>query len=267
MRGQSMQRISGGQTMRLATLVLAVCAHEPAWGDDTWVDRRDAGPFSVQANFALEPHVGLFDELTQLQLDLVRTLGIPPTHEPVELFLFSNSTSYRDYLERVFPAVPHRRALFIKGSGPGMIFAHLNREFDVDLRHESTHALLHGSQTRVPLWLDEGLAEYFELPPLRRARNNAHLTAIRWSLRLGVVPRLKTLERKHDLREMSAADYRYAWAWVHFMLHGPPEALDELVAYLAEIRREPAPQPLSDRLERRLPHVERRLVRHFSQWR
>ena len=39
-----------------------------------------------------------------------------------------------------------------------------------DLRHELTHALLHGVLKDVPLWLDEGLAGFFELPPdARRA--------------------------------------------------------------------------------------------------
>ena len=32
-----------------------------------------------------------------------------------------------------------------------------------DLRHEATHALLHVAVGDLPLWLDEGLAEYFEV--------------------------------------------------------------------------------------------------------
>ncbi|GIT30210.1 MAG: hypothetical protein Ct9H300mP1_22560 [Planctomycetaceae bacterium] len=35
--------------------------------------------------------------------------------------------------------------------------------FPEDLRHEFTHGVLHSSLKRVPLWLDEGLAEYFEV--------------------------------------------------------------------------------------------------------
>ena len=35
---------------------------------------------------------------------------------------------------------------------------------------------------------------------------------------------------------MDRSDYRAAWAWVHFMLHGPVEARDELVRFLADIR-------------------------------
>ena len=48
-----------------------------------------------------------------------------------------------------------------------------------DLRHELTHALLNGVTKEVPLWLDEGLAEYYELPPERDGMNAGHLQAFR----------------------------------------------------------------------------------------
>ena len=36
------------------------------------------------------------------------------------------------------------------------------RQFEADLRHECTHALLHAALPYVPLWLDEGLASLYE---------------------------------------------------------------------------------------------------------
>ena len=118
----------------------------------------------------------------------------------------------------------------------------------------------------VPLWLDEGLAEYFEVAAEQRAAGNPHHEALKWNLRLGRAPRLSRLESRHDLSEMTAGDYRDAWAWVHFMLHGPPEARDELVRFLADIRASAAPGQLSARLENRLPGVEGRLIEHFRTW-
>jgi hypothetical protein len=162
--------------------------------------------------------------------------------------------------------VPERRALYVKGNGPGKVFVYRHAETEIDVRHEGTHALLHAALPMVPLWLDEGLAEYFEVPPGERAYDNPHRAALGWNLRLGSVAGLKRLEAKRDLAEMSAADYRHAWAWVHFMLHGPPAARRELMAYLADIQARTPPGELSQRLERRVGEPDQRLVQHFKSW-
>jgi hypothetical protein len=163
--------------------------------------------------------------------------------------------------------VPLRRALFVKGSGPGRVFVYRHDDLPIDVRHEGTHALLHASLPMVPLWLDEGLAEYFEVPPEERAYDNQHLGALRWDLRLGNLPRINVLEAKGNLADMSATDYRHAWAWVHFMIHGPKEARDELIGFLGDIRMSTPPGKLSERLARRLPNPEKLLVQHFKAWR
>ena len=74
----------------------------------------------------------------------------------------------------------------------------------------------------VPLWLDEGLAEYFEVPAADREHGNPHAKYIKIGAHLGQVPLLEDLEQIRDLSEMTRSRYRAAWAWVHFMLHGPP---------------------------------------------
>jgi len=246
-----------------------VCLGRPSavGAAEGWTDARVAGPFVCRANFPLAGlDNGLFRELAQLQDDLVRALGIRPATEPIELYLFRDAASHRAYVSHYFPRVPYRRALYIKSAGPGMVFAHRGEQFEVDLRHECTHALIHAALPMVPLWLDEGIAEYFELPSQQRAFDNRHLASTRWAVRFGMVPHLTTLERKGDLSQMGGTEYRNAWAWVHFMLHGPPEARDELVHFLADIQGGTPPGWLGERLERRLPGVDRRFVAHFTTW-
>jgi hypothetical protein len=185
-----------------------------------WADTRVIGPFVCHADFPLAEMGGLFTDLAQLQNDLMRVLEIPPARERIEVYLFHDQPSYREYVGRYLPQVPYRRALYVKLHGPGMVFAYRSREFDVDLRHECTHALLHAVLPIVPLWLDEGLAEYFEVPPAQRAYDNPHLSAVRWAVRFGMPPKLESLEKKSELSDMGKAEYRGAWAWVHFMIHG-----------------------------------------------
>jgi len=232
----------------------------------TFVDGRVAGAFVCRADFSLARMDGLFQDLAQLQTDLVRTLGVRPAREPIALYLFRDESGYRKYLARFLPEVPYRRALYVKRDGAGMVFAYYSRQFDVDVRHECTHALLHAALPMVPLWLDEGLAEYFEVAPPERAYASPHLASIRWYVRLGILPRLEALEGKGDISELGGAEYRNAWAWTHFMLHGPPEAHDELVRFLGDIQASTPPGLMSRRLPQRIANPPRRFLAHFKSW-
>ena len=147
-----------------------------------------------------------------------------------------------------------------------MVFAYRGEDFETDVRHECAHALLNASLPMVPLWLDEGLAEYFEVVPGRRTSGSPHLTMIKWNARLGRVPSLESLEQLHELSDMTSTHYRSAWAWIHFMLHGPEPARQELIRYLADIRDFIPPGQLSHRLHRRMPDLEQQFAKHFKNW-
>jgi len=228
-----------------------------------WQDQRSAGPFLCHADFSLADQTNLLEDVNRLQDDLVQLLNVEAAREPVHLFLFSRKPTYDQYLRVYFPEVPRRRALFIKGRGPGMVFAYRSEEFDVDVRHECTHALLHASLPMVPLWLDEGLAEYFEVSRDQRIDGHSHLTKTVWRARFGKVPNLEELEALAELPQMTQTHYQQSWAWVHFMLHGPPEAREELRGFLADITAHTPPGKLSERLHRRIPDLENQFREHF----
>ena len=146
----------------LGAMLLAAAAVRCPGAD--WTDTRKAGPFTCRADFSLAAHDGLLGDLAQLQTDLTRSLGIAPAGEQIEVYLFHDQATYARYLGRYLPGVPYRRALYVKGNAPGRVFAYKGEQFEMDLRHECTHALLHAALPQVPLWLDEGLAVYFQLP-------------------------------------------------------------------------------------------------------
>ncbi|HND50754.1 MAG TPA: DUF1570 domain-containing protein [Pirellulaceae bacterium] len=275
-RGRELNRTESRWTRRellrwCAVGVVAPCAAAlrapaPALAAQRWFDERTIGPLSVHADYALQTHEQLLGDLGGLQSDLTRSLGVQEAREPVHLFLFQKRTTYQAYLREYFPRVPYRRALYIKERGPGMVFAFHSTELDVDLRHESTHALLHASVANVPLWLDEGLAEYFEVTPEQRASENPYLGTVRWHARFGQTPRLEDLEAITDLNRLGPTEYRHAWAWVHFLLHGPPEGRDELARYLTDLDSDSGPARLSGRLRRRWPELDRDFASHFKRW-
>jgi hypothetical protein len=233
-----------------------------------WVDARQIGPFTIYATFPLVEYDSLFVELPGLQAEISRTLGLPPARTPIVVYLFAGADEYRQFLERQFPKIPFRTALFIADGGTPSVYTYRKADLDIDLRHECTHAMLHSVLPVVPLWLDEGLAKYFEVPAENRATGHPYFNDLRWkwSLRLGMVRTIETLEQRGDLAEMDAADYRSSWAWVHFMLHGPEPAHQALVNHLAWYQQRTPAGRFSARLAQAVPNPTEQMVQHFKQW-
>ena len=192
------------------------------------------GVVVVQANFPLTEIASILDEIAQLQHDLNRYIGVPAPQEKIELCLFRNEETYIEFLREFFPRAPRdRRALYVKlDNKPGTLMVQKSKDFEVDLRHEMTHAIVHASIPKVPIWLDEGLAKYFEVPPQDRADNHPYMAQIRWSAKLGSVPSLDRLAKLETIDDMGSKEYRDSWAWTHFLIHRSPETHRLLAAYL-----------------------------------
>ena len=255
------------QILFLAWAFFTVSGTSLAWAEN-WIDYRAVGPFVCRADFSLQSHEKVFQDLADIQRDLYHRLAIQPSQEKIEVYLFRSRSSYHTYLQQWYPDVPSRRALYIKNNGPGRVLVYLSDQLHTDLRHECTHALLHASLPMVPLWLDEGLAEYYEVEPTKRVYQNAHRTATVWSYRLWQRLTFAELETKQQLADMGRNEYRHAWAWVHFMLHGPPAARQELANFLADIREGVPPGHLSTRISRVVPDPDRAITDHVRNvWR
>jgi hypothetical protein len=251
----------------LAAAACLAAARRSRAAATVWADRDAYGPFQCAAEFPLASLGGVFDELARLEHELQRTLALPPARDTIEVFLLADEAAHRRLLAELYPRVPYRRALYVQREGRAAVYAFRHPELPVDLRHECTHALLHANLPTVPLWLDEGLAEYFEMPEPERAFGHPHLAALRWNLRLGMLRSIESLEAAEDLTQMGGVEYRFSWAWVHFMLHGPVAAHRALVQFVADLRHgEPAGR-LSKRLRSAVPQLDERMAQHFTNWR
>jgi hypothetical protein len=255
-----------GRLSHFSLLLVMAYVRGAACAED-WTDQRQAGRFQLRANFSLDGCEQLVAELQQLQRDMAAALGSNATQEPVHLILFRDQASYDRYVKYYFQGAPARRALFIKGAMPGWVFAYQNADYEIDLRHETAHALLHSELPGVPLWLDEGLAEYYEVAADARVYDNPHLSTTKWEARLFRVPSLDQLDELRDMSRMGKAEYRAAWSWVHFMLHGPRDAQRVLVEYLADMRNHRTSGNLNDRLHAAMPDLEKQYLKHFRSWR
>ena len=135
--------------------------------------------------------------------------------------------------------------------------------------HEATHQLIfnRGMQTRFaesPLWLNEGMAMYFEAPDLKARRGwtgpgaifDERLQQFRKDLqsRKGVDSLKQLISSDQRLRnqDTAASAYAEAWAFSHFLLNRKP---DQFVEYLKHMSQKKA--LVEDSAEQRLTEFSR----------
>lgn len=204
----------------------------------------------VLSDFRISPDHALIDNLKELRQHVYENLELPKQNRPVTVYLFDHEQAYRQYLAKMYPGLPHRRAYFFKTSNELAVFSYWGERIQEDLRHEYTHGLLHASLKNVPLWLDEGLAEYFEVagdqPGELNSNYPSELTA---KIGSGWKPDLLRLESIDEFADLERLDYQESWAWVHYMLHHTPETREALLGYIDDLRTQNEPYPLSNRLQ------------------
>lgn len=199
--------------------------------------RMEAAGFVVLSDIGIAEDAPLLQELRDLRDDVMKTLQLPPPRDPVIVYLFDSEGAYRRYMKKTWPDLPSRRAYFIGTSRELAVYSFHGPRMQEDLRHELTHGILHASLNTVPLWLDEGLAEYFEAGGSETgAPHPDHLRTLRRMQRRRHRPSIARLEAITDFREFDNEAYAESWGWVHYMLHGGPRGREVLIDYLAELR-------------------------------
>ena len=111
--------------------------------------------------------------------------------------------------------------------------------------HEYAHMILANAVARVPLWLNEGLAEFYSTFALmndgRRAQIGRpieeHLLLLNGSLHVALADLLKVDHSSPLYNEGNRASDFYAesWALTHMLLNGQPSRVNELTEYLRRV--------------------------------
>jgi hypothetical protein len=210
-------------------------------------------PYVFFSNVELSRDDPTFKDLAGLRDQVAKELQLPPGNAVIQVFLFEDRDHYERYLEARYPYLPKRPAFFLAqpraiGGEDLIVYTFSGDKVQKNLRHELTHALVHSVIRDVPIWLDEGLAEYFELPADSKGVNAGHLANLRGGPLGPTKPDLVRLEKLTEVQQMRPEEYREAWAWVHLMLRGQPEARAALLAYLRDLRTNSAPGTLGTRL-------------------
>mgnify|MGYP001551720100 CR=1 FL=1 len=218
----------------------------------------------VRSDLKLPANHPVLRDLDALRDQIADELNLPVQKQPVTVYLFSDEVRYAQYLQARYPLLPPRRAYFVGTPKELAVYTFWGERIQEDLRHEYTHGVLHASLMDVPLWLDEGLAEYFEVTSQPTGLNRDYAMRLANNLSQGWKPDLNRLEAMEKVEDMQKADYLEAWAWVHFLLHHSEETRGVLISYLHELRSDAKPGLLSKRLKQTIPTADQRFMAHAS---
>ena len=227
-------------------------------------------PYVFLSDFEVPREQPLFHELAGMRDQIYKELQLPPSNAVVQVYLFEDRDRYERFMQSRYPELPLRRAFFVAqprsvgGAEDLLVYTFWGDRIQQDLRHELTHALLHSVIRDVPLWLDEGLAEYFELPPDKNGVNLAHLDSLRRGPLGPYKPDLPRLEGLTEVKQMTPTEYRESWAWVHLMLRDKPEAKAVLINYLHQLHLNASPGLLGPKLAAVFPSPDEAFDRHLA---
>ena len=132
----------------------------------------------IHCDFDLPQRHRLVEELVARRGDVIEDLQLPVSDEPINVYLFESPDQLRQYISQEHPEFPQRRAFFLEGDTRLDVYAYWGDRVAEDLRHEVTHGYLHTMVPHLPLWLDEGLAEFYEVPRGQGGVNPPHVNLL-----------------------------------------------------------------------------------------
>lgn len=236
---------SGIISLRLVTIILslATLASVATAQQSPWKVAERHGNAELYSEVVVDTK-RIWAEFDQLFEELDKTLAVKPDGKAIQIVIYSSQQSYLRKLATQIPQARNRRAIYYRNGDVSQVYVWNSRSLITDLRHEMTHVVLHQHLPFLPLWVDEGLAEYFEETPDQRT-SSSRISTVKWKARMGASPSLGSLEALPRAEEMDADAYRNSWAWCSFLLNDGDDAQNLLKQYLEEIHRGEAPGAFS----------------------
>jgi hypothetical protein len=224
----------------------------------------------VHSNFYLPQMHPMIEEMVALRGDVFGRLNCEPGEEPIHVYLFRSPRELAAAAHSIADPIRQRRAFFLQTADSLNVFTSWSYDVAEDLRHELTHGYLHSICPEIPLWLDEGLAEYFEVPPAEQGVHWDHLRLLAQAASISQPPsaaafdwRLSRLESLSDPAGLTQADYALSWLWVATLL-STPQGVDAVAAELQSRRAGEASGSLLGRLGQDEDQAVRLLQRHLQ---
>jgi hypothetical protein len=215
------------------------------------------GGFFFVADHPFEQAQEVSQELKALAQQIEKDLGVPPPAQQVRLYIFKERDHYERVLLRTIPQMTrrdtHRNGLFLLRDGVPYVFVLRTENLMRTVRHEFTHAMLNTNIANLPIWVDEGLATYYEAP---HGWQPKFFASLREQVQSGWKPDLARLERLQRMQDMGMLEYAEAWSWVYLCMQGPEEVRGVLRSYVGSLKQPRSQLRLSAEIGRRLHDPE-----------
>ena len=226
--------------------------------NETWL--RVQSPHFVLISSAGEPRTreiaGDLETLAAALSSLTPQFRVA-TDAPTRVFLFARPRESRGYFDMLLDRRDaHVSGVFVsqKSGGTMLLDATAARD-DRTPYHELVHYLISNSDARPPLWLEEGLAEYFGSAGVERIRRHEQVLATRTLMPLD---KLFAIRRESDAYadDGQAAFYAQSWAIVDWLVRNGGKGHTRFFAFLGDVEQGvPVETALQNRYGRSLPSL------------
>jgi hypothetical protein len=253
---------------RLATIAFVVCALAtttgagaerplalPAAARDSWIELRT--PSFVTLTNAGERkgrEIAIGFERFRAALGLIRPGQVEEPPVPTTILVFDDDRGFDPYKIGVGDSRKLLMGLFQHSSLANQILLNGHPERGSALPvvyHEYEHAVMHASFSSLPLWLDEGLAEFHSTFAFERGDVlvgkpvAAHIHVMRDR---SFMPLERLFAVDHSSPEYQESErvgifYAESWLLVHYLLLGGPERTQKTMAFLSGVQQGTAPEP------------------------
>ena len=166
-----------------------------------------------------------------------------PAAVPTVVVVFGSTRSFEPYIPR-FNGKPIKLSGYFFGSDDMNIVALVDGDRENSLRtifHEYVHVVIDNLSRRMPIWLNEGLAEYYSTFHVDEGGRRAvagrlipsHLQLLNQRRHLSIAELLavETSSASYNEGERQSLFYAQSWALVHMLVSGAPNRASLLAKY------------------------------------
>ena len=204
---------------------------------------------------------------------------------PTKVFIFANERSFAPYRDALFERkAEHISGIFAGGDTGNFILLRADSDDGADrvVFHELTHYFVNNTAGSLPLWLSEGIAEYYST--FKKSGDDVHIGRpiaehVIWLRDERLIPlrELFAVDRHspvYNENSRSGVFYAQSWALLHYLMLGKEERRAQFSRFLALLgARTPIEEAFTTafdmsyaQMEQELRHYVRRRVFHYTRY-
>lgn len=214
--------------------------------NEKWITLR-ADEFEIVSNASPSMTSDIAEDLLRMRAAIGKVTRLNVRSPlPTKVFIFANERSFDPYRDVVFGrGAEDISGIFLGGENGNFILLQGGSPSGVDriVFHELTHYFVKNTVAGLPLWVNEGIAEYYST--FRTQGDEVHIGRpvdehVLWLRGKALIPLrdLISVDRDSQIyneRSRQGVFYAESWALIHYLMIGSEERRGQLTRYLSLI--------------------------------